>query len=63
MLEMQRKKDIKGMSAQQFHKEFITKRDKTFLNDIIETLKPFGCLTSRIFFLFKVIFGQDVEIF
>ena len=42
MFEMQQKKDSKGMSAQQIHKGFITKRDKTFLNDIIETLKPFG---------------------
>ena len=42
MFEMQRKKDGKGMSAQQIHKGFISKKDKTFLNDIIETLKPFG---------------------
>ena len=42
MFEMQRKKDSKGMSAQQIHKGFISKRDKTFLNDIIDTLKPFG---------------------
>ena len=42
MFEMQRKKDSKGMSAQQIHKGFISKRDKTFLNDIIETLEPFG---------------------
>ena len=42
MFEMQRKKDGKGMSAQQIHKGFISKKDKTFLNDIIETLEPFG---------------------
>ena len=42
MFEIQRKKDGKGMSAQQIHKGFISKKDKTFLNDIIETLKPFG---------------------
>jgi len=30
------------MSAQQIHKGFISKRDKTFLNDIIDALKPFG---------------------
>ena len=42
MFEMQRKKDGKGMSAQQIHKGFISKKDKTFLNDMIETLEPFG---------------------
>ena len=42
MFEMQRKKDGKGMSAQQIHKGFLSKKDKTFLNDIIETLEPFG---------------------
>ena len=42
MFEMQLKKDGKGMSAQQTHEGFISKKDKTFLNDMIETLKPFG---------------------
>ena len=42
MFEMQRKKDGTGMSAQQIHKGFISKKDKSFLNDIIETLEPFG---------------------
>ena len=42
MFEMQRKKDGKGMSAQQIYKGFISKNDKSFLNDIVETLKPFG---------------------
>jgi len=42
MFEMQRKEDGKGMSAQQIYKGFISKKDKSFLNDIVETLKPFG---------------------
>ena len=42
MFEMQRKNDGKSLTAQQIHKGFISKKDKTFLNDIIETLKPFG---------------------
>ena len=42
MFEMQRKKDGKGMSAQQIYKGFMSKKDKSFLNDIVVTLKPFG---------------------
>ena len=42
LFEMQRKNDGKSLTAQQIHKGFISKKDKTFLNDIIETLKPFG---------------------
>ena len=42
MFEIQRKNDGKSLTAQQIHKGFISKKDKTFLNDIIETLKPFG---------------------
>ena len=42
MFEMQRKEDGKGMSARQIYKGFISKKDKSFLNDIVETLKPFG---------------------
>ena len=42
MFEIQRKKDGKGMSAQQIYKGFISKKDKSFLNEIVETLKPFG---------------------
>ena len=42
MFEMQRKNGGKSLTAQQIHKGFISKKDKTFLNDIIETLKPFG---------------------
>ena len=61
-LKCNEKKTVRGMSAQQIHKGYISKRDKTFLIDIIETLKPFGCLTSRVFFLFKVIFGQNGNI-
>jgi len=30
------------MSAQQIYKGFMSKKDKSFLNDIVVTLKPFG---------------------
>ena len=42
MFNKQREIDGKGKTAQKIHKEFISKRDKTYLNDIIATLKPFG---------------------
>ena len=42
MFEIQRKKGGNGMTAQQIYKGFISKKDKSFLNDIVETLKPFG---------------------
>jgi class 3 adenylate cyclase/TolB-like protein len=42
MFEIQRKKGGKSITAQQIYKGFISKKDKSFLNDIVETLKPFG---------------------
>ena len=42
MFEKQREIDDKGKTAQRIHKEFITKKNKGYLDDIIATLKPYG---------------------
>ena len=42
MFEMQRSIDGKGKTAERIHKEFISRKDKAYLDDIIETLKPYG---------------------
>ena len=42
MFEIQKEKDGKGISADQIHRRFITKKDKSFLEDIIKTFKPYG---------------------
>jgi len=42
MFDKQRAIDGKGKTAQRIHKEFISKKDKTYLNEVIAALKPYG---------------------
>ena len=34
----------KGKTGEIIHKEYITARDKTYLNELISALKPYGLL-------------------
>ena len=42
MFELHRSIDGKGKTGEIIHKEYITARDKTYLNELISALKPYG---------------------
>ena len=42
MFDLQKEKDGKGISADQIHRRFITKKNKFLLDDIIKIFQPYG---------------------
>ena len=42
MFELHKSIDGKGKTGEIIHKEYITARDKTYLNELISALKPYG---------------------
>ena len=42
MLQLHKAIDGRGKTGEIIHKEYITARDKTYLNDLISALKPYG---------------------
>ena len=42
MFELHKAIDGKGKTGEIIHKEYITARDKTYLNELISALKPYG---------------------